>query len=244
MSVSVESSNGRTRTHTHKSIELWKALTAIAVVGSTLASAGWIAGLAYLSDEIAQYKESEKWKAPDAIRKLSVLSEKLAIQLDGITDYDTLKTKKQELEEQVTILELSRKKVNADHERIVNKFRAENEELINGFKQEITTLQNRITDTNIEIEQLNAVIEGLRGEIIEVKIGQAEPVGHKSIRVGVTLTSAISNYASVTSGDFSSSNMMVGDNFSRNVEGKKYVITLVKISDSLAGFSFDEFVIK
>lgn len=227
--------------HTHKTIELWKALTAIAVVGSTLASAGWIAGRAYLNDEINQYKESEKWKAPDAIRKLSTLSEKLNVQLDSISDYEALKKNKRELEDQVVSLEQSLEKTNASHEEKLKVFSSENEERIKGLKVEMTTLQSRNAESSRKIYQLHSVIEGLRGEIVLVKVGQAESVGHKSIRVGVTRTTTVSNYASVTSGDYDNSTMEVGDNFSRIVEGKKYVITLVKISSSSAGFSFDVF---
>ncbi|MFM4707564.1 hypothetical protein [Aeromonas caviae] len=229
------------QTHSHKSIELWKVLTAIAVVGSTLAGAGWVAGRAYLSDEISQYKESEKWKAPDAIRKLSLLSEKLNAQLDSISDYETLKKDKKNLENRVVTLEQSLNETKASFEEKIIALNLENNEDTKNLNREIASFKKQETELNAKIAQLHSVIEGLRGEIVVVMVGQAESVGHKSIRVGVTRTTTVSNYASVTSGDYDNSTMGVGDNFSRTVEGKKYVITLVKISSSSAGFSFDVF---
>ena len=39
-----------TQPNPHTTIGLWTALTAIAIVGSTLVGAGWVAGRAYLQD--------------------------------------------------------------------------------------------------------------------------------------------------------------------------------------------------
>jgi len=225
----------------HKTMDLWKALTAIAVVGSTLAGAGWIAGRAYLQDEISQYKEAEKWKAPDAIRKISVLSEKLDRQLGAIEDYGSLKKYKEDSIRNLEALKKDMLVLEQSHEKELKQLRQQQNIRINNIEDKNKKLNIIISKLEKQNEDLKEIIEGLRSEVVVIKVGQAQSVGHKSIRVGVTRTSTISNYASITSGEYENSTMEVGDNFSRVFGDKKFVITLVMISDESCGFSFDVF---
>jgi hypothetical protein len=52
-------------------------LTTAAIVGSTAAGSGWVVSRTYLQDALSQYKASEQWKIPDAIKKTSSLSKSL-----------------------------------------------------------------------------------------------------------------------------------------------------------------------
>jgi len=225
----------------HKTIDLWVALTAIAVVGSTLAGAGWVAGRTYLQDEMSQYKESEKWKIPDAIRKITLLSDKLNNKLDSIQDYESLKKYKVDSIKEIKTLKETQITLTKSHKIELADLLKQQDHYASEFADKIKLLNVRIASTDQQNANLKEIIKGLSGEVVMVKVGQAQSVGHKSIRVGVSRSSAIGNDASVTSGDFVDTMMEVGNNFSRIVDGKKYVITLVKINESSCGFSFDVF---
>ncbi len=226
---------------THRKIGLWTALTAIAIVGSTLAGAGWVAGRIYLQDEISQYKQSAKWKAPEVIEKIGKLSTKLSQQLDAISDYDALKEYKKNASIELSKRDKQLIELTKDHRDEIQKINKTNEARLEILKGEMTKLQKDLSSALSINESLKAKIEELRGEIIYIQVGEAESVGHKAIRVGVSRSSAITNYASVTSGEYNNSTMEVGDNFARIIDGKKYVITLVKVSDDYCGFSYDVF---
>lgn len=198
-------------------IELWKAITACAVVGSTLAVGGWNVGRTLLNDEIEQYKKSEKWKIPTAIEQITNLSSKLELQLNEISDYESLKENILEKEKSIALLEQS-----------IQNLEAENID-------SLTLLNQR----NKKIQTLEAELDNLKGHIITVNVQQAESVGAKSIRVGVSDIAPFADYADVTSGKYSNSRMRVGDSFERIVDGKTYVITLVNLTKNYAGFSYD-----
>jgi hypothetical protein len=225
----------------HKTMDLWKALTAIAVVGSTLAGAGWIAGRVYLQDEISQYKEAEKWKAPDAIRKISALSDNLSRQLDSIEDYELLKKYKIDSIIMFEALEKEKLVLQNTHENQSTLLKQQHDQSFNEIQEKNKKLDIIITNIKQQNQDFKDKIDSLLGDVVDVKVGQAQSVGHKSIRVGVTRTNIASNYASITSGEYENTITKVGDSFYRVVDSKKYVITLVIISEESCGFSYDVF---
>lgn len=229
------------QSHQNKMIDLWKALTAIAVVGSTLAGAGWMVGRVHLQDEIAQYKESAKWKAPDAIQKISSLSETLRTQIESINDYDALKKHKEDSLKEIEKLRHAQGETIKSHKKGIEDLKNQYNINISEINKQQIGLKNKIESIQTRNTKLNKIIEGLRGETVVVNLGNAESVGHKSIRVGVNRTTPLYNYAEVTSGEYDNSSMKVGDNFSRIVGDKKYVITLITIDKAFCKFSFDVF---
>lgn len=217
-----------------RTISLWRALTAIAVASSTLAGAAWVAGRAYLQDELSQYKEAENWKAPDAIRKISALSSKLDQQIAKMNDYEALKQFKVDSQSIIDRLRKEQRETVISHKKVID-------DLNKKHAEETADILKQLSHAETRIASLTKITEELRGEEITILAGQAKPVGHKTIRVGVQDTSDISNWAEVSSGDFSSSIMKPGDNFSRIVDSKRYVITLVKVSRNSCSFSYDVF---
>lgn len=64
-------------------------------------------------------------------------------------------------------------------------------------------------------------------------------MGNKKIRVGVTSTTIIYNWASVVCGSYSNPSMKVGDTFEKDIDDKTYTITLTKINSASAEFSYE-----
>jgi len=61
---------------------VWQVIVIAASVAVVSAGAGWTVGRTLLGDELEQYRKADQWKVPDAIRRLSELSERLNIKLD------------------------------------------------------------------------------------------------------------------------------------------------------------------
>lgn len=197
-------------------------LTVLGWLGATAvvcAGAGWTAGRTIMNDELKQYQNAESWKVPDAISKLSSLSSTLDVKLKKLNDYEELlKSNKVSLEKikSLSIEAVSRR---------------------NDYESLKRDLELKLKTKDEIIDELNKVVTSIRGEIVTIYEGEAIPVGHKTIKVGVSSTS--SYWAAVNSGDFHDSTMSVGDSFKRKVDNSTYVITLVSITDRKASFTYD-----
>lgn len=194
----------------NKKFSLTTVLVWIGATASVCAGAGWTVGRSLINDELEQYKKSESWKLPETIASIQSLSGSLDIKLKKINDYDELVKKKNELEIDVKTLTINQ-----------------------------SNLNKGIQGKNIEINKLKKIIEVLRGEEIIIKEGESFPVGHKSLKVGVTYIDTLYKNASVTSGDYTNPAMKVGDNFKRIIGSSRYVVTLTGIAEGYASFSFD-----
>lgn len=73
-------------------------LSWIGLTGASCASAAWTAGRTFMADELEQYKSANHLKIPDAIIKLTALSDSLNKKLDKINDYENLIEEKQEMQ--------------------------------------------------------------------------------------------------------------------------------------------------
>lgn len=212
----------------NKKISLVTALVWIGASASVCAGAGWTVGRSLMSDELEQYKKSESWKIPEAIANMQSLSGTLDIKVKRLNDYDEIVEQKVMLEEQV-------KTLTNEKSQVVNQLRAKDSE-INSL---VLAHKDEISSQRKEVSALNRTIESLRGEVVTIKEGQALPVGHKSLRVGVTSTATPYNWVEVSSGNYSNSTMRVGDSFERQIGNSKYVVTLTGITSDSASFSYD-----
>jgi hypothetical protein len=70
---------------------LWAVLGIAAIVLTTTASATWFVSRAYVDDELAQYRSSEKWDLPQNLQRLGDLSAKLSLSLDERKELDSLR---------------------------------------------------------------------------------------------------------------------------------------------------------
>jgi len=204
-----------------QTIGLWKALCAIAIVGSTAAGAGWLVGRTLLEDELKQYRQAETWKVPEAIRQIKDLSSELTQKLQAVRDLDELRAFKasatQKLNEKAIELDQTRAK----------------------YEAQMTSLRNDLSLVRTKLLEVETRLMDLQGEIVYISIGEAKPIGHKSLKVGVKDINPIFGSAEVYSGGFEKNSMQVGQSFTRKIEGKEYIVTLVKMEGKRCGFSFD-----
>ena len=213
----------------NKSIDIKTVLAWCGAIAVFCLGVGWVVGRAYMGDELAQYEKAKNWKMPEAIIKMTSLSITLDQKLNKINDYELL-TKK--IKQSLLVINDLEKQI-LTRNSLYKRLTLESEDARKSHDIKMTQKDN-------DIERLNELISSLEGEIITIPEGQALSVGHKSIKVGVTTAVARgSNWASVNSHDFKNSTMRVGDSFIRNVGDSKYVITLVKISEDSAGFSYE-----
>jgi predicted RNase H-like nuclease (RuvC/YqgF family) len=206
----------------NKSVDLWKVLTALAAVGVAGLTGGWVLGRTHIQDELEQYRTSEGWKVPNAIKKITVLAESLDSKLGKIQDYENLKKKNEHLTNENNTFKNTIAKTDSE------------------YKSEVMKLSSEIRANEDTIKLLNDKVYQLTGASIFIKSGNALSVGNKALKVGVSDTNNYSKTARVVSGDYSNSSMVVGESFQKVVDGVSYTITLVSVQRTGASFSYDQ----
>ncbi|MCR3960407.1 hypothetical protein NUK42_16825 [Aeromonas veronii] len=203
-------------------------LSWVGIAGATSASAAWTVGRAFMADELEQYKSANHLKIQDAIIKLTTLSDSLNKKLDKINDYENLIKEKQEMQSIINQLRTEK-----------NTIQDNNKKLLQQKEKEINTYKRTLQEKDEIISQTNNRILSLVGATIDIPVGQALPVGNKKIKVGVTSTTTIYNWASVVCGSYNNPTMKVGDAFEKDIDDKTYTITLTKINNTSAEFSYE-----
>jgi predicted RNase H-like nuclease (RuvC/YqgF family) len=200
------------------------------VIVASLSLAGIVAGATWTislqfndnrRETIRSYENAERWKVPDAIAKMAKLSSTLSEKLTAIKDHEDLKAFKESAETELKNKDIAVSKLSAE------------------LGNEIKALKAQLTEAHSKVTALEKELRNLTGEIVYIAEGQALPVGHRALKVGVKDITYHDKYASIYSGDFDSSFMYIGQNFKRDLDDKTYVVTLVSIKADQCGFSFD-----
>lgn len=175
----------------------WKLITTLAGVAAVSVAGTWTVSQLLVSNELAAYRASEELEIGESIQSLSEFSEIVKLDTTERKEFESLKIRNSELEEQLELENQSSESLKAD---------------INLKSEKITELEETVSNN------LNALNELVQENItVEIPAASAEYVVNNMLLIGVE--SVYGNRAEVRISENESFMMRPGKTVERVVSG-------------------------